>query len=179
MVRKFKSDEIHLPFDSEYSIYIKNVYTSDLVVSFSIDNKKILEDCIIKSNEEKEIDSIDNKKFVYARKTEALEDYFGEPTDSVITVDYYFMDDGIKNTKILYLQGLRVKREFSLDSTDTPKADLVSNEVKEPLYITTDIICSDCNTINLDDPLNCLCKKHFLIRKFHKKPFPSFNSQLS
>jgi hypothetical protein len=91
-------DTIELPFDSEYSIYLKNLHTSKALVSISIDGQDVLSGSkiIIGANSSLELDgfldgNLVENKFRFIERTKQIEDFLGiEPEDGILQVIYQF-----------------------------------------------------------------------------------------
>ena len=89
---------VHIPFGSEYTIYLKNLNSRKAVVSIDIDGDDVCDDSqyVIHPNTEVEIEgflrgnSIANK-FKFIEKTKEISDFRGdEPEDGLIKIDFQF-----------------------------------------------------------------------------------------
>lgn len=93
-----KGDEVYLPFLSEYSIYLKNIFTRKAVVNVYVDGQDVLDgqSLIINSNEAVNLEGFLQKnkvknKFRFIEKTKQISEYRGDfPEDGLIKIDFQF-----------------------------------------------------------------------------------------
>jgi len=91
-------DVCFLPFNSEYSLLIKNLETRNVLVKISIDGQDVLDgnSLIIHPNTEIELEgfmkgSIAKNKFKFIKKTKEISDYRGDRIDDgIIRIEYQF-----------------------------------------------------------------------------------------
>lgn len=91
-------DLCFLPFNSEYSILLKNLETRKALVKISIDGQDVLDghSLILNPNSETELEgfmkgNIAKNKFKFIKKTEEISDYRGDRIDDgIIRVEYWF-----------------------------------------------------------------------------------------
>jgi len=91
-------DKIILPFNSSYSILLKNLETRNSLVKIHIDGKDVLNgsSIIIKSNEEVELlgflkGSKVRNRFKFIQKTKKIQDYRGDKIDDgIIRIEFAF-----------------------------------------------------------------------------------------
>jgi hypothetical protein len=91
-------DVCFLPFNSEYSLLIKNLETRNVLVKISIDGQDVLDgnSLIIHPNTEIELEgfmkgSIAKNKFKFIKKTKEISDYRGDKIDDgIIRIEYQF-----------------------------------------------------------------------------------------
>lgn len=95
-----KDGTVTIPFDSEYTIFLKNLDSRDALVKVSIDGEDVLggNNLIIKGNSSSEIKGFIKKekfknKFKFIQKTKlslALGQMTDEPDDGIIRIEYTF-----------------------------------------------------------------------------------------
>lgn len=91
-------DVCFLPFNSEYSLLIKNLETRNVLAKISIDGQDVLDgnSLIIHPNTEIELEgfmkgSIAKNKFKFIKKTKEISDYRGDKIDDgIIRIEYQF-----------------------------------------------------------------------------------------
>ena len=91
-------DEVLLPFDSEYSILIKNLETRKALVKITVDNQDVLDgnSLIISPNSEMELEGfmkgmIARNRFKFIKKTKQISDFRGDKIDDgIIRIEYWF-----------------------------------------------------------------------------------------
>jgi len=91
-------DEVYLPFNSEYSILIKNLESRKALVNISIDSQDVLDgnSLIIGPNEESELKGFMNgnkakNKFKFIQKTKEISEFRGDKIDDgIIRLEYWF-----------------------------------------------------------------------------------------
>lgn len=97
-------DIVSLPFNSEYSILIKNLNSKRCLVNISIDGKDALDSnsIIIDGNDETEIKGfmVGNKvknRFKFIEKSKQISDYRGDRIDDgIIRIEYWFEKEIMK-----------------------------------------------------------------------------------
>jgi len=90
-----KNGIVELPFNSEYSLYLKNLETRKAIVKVSIDDKDVLSgnSLVINSNSYIDLEgflvgNICKNKFKFIELTKEIEDYRGyKPEDSLIRIE--------------------------------------------------------------------------------------------
>jgi len=91
-------DIISLPFNSEYSILLKNLETKKALVKITVDNQDVLDgnSLIISPNSEMELEGfmkgmIARNKFKFIKKTKQISDFRGDKIDDgIIRIEYWF-----------------------------------------------------------------------------------------
>lgn len=104
-------DEVLLPFDSEYSILIKNLETKKALVKITVDNQDVLDgnSIIINPNSEMELEGfmkgiIAKNRFKFIKKTKQISDFRGDKIDDgIIRIEYWFeqQTEEIKKKEII------------------------------------------------------------------------------
>jgi hypothetical protein len=132
-------DVCFLPFNSEYSLLIKNLETRNVLVKISIDGQDVLDgnSLIIHPNNEIELEgfmkgNVSKNKFKFIKKTKEISDYRGDR-----------IDDGI----------VRIEYQFEKEFVPIPQITrwyFNSNQYSDPYYTTSNplnnILCSTtCN----------------------------------
>ncbi len=95
---KENKDSINIPFDSEYSIYLKNLESRDAVVTISVDGKDVLDGnrLIVRAGSVLELegfmtDQAARNKFKFIERTKEIDDFRGvTPEDGIISVTFDF-----------------------------------------------------------------------------------------
>ena len=95
---KENEDNIHIPFNSEYSIYLKNLESRDAVVNVSIDGKDVLDGkrLIVRANSVLELKGFMDgqtakNKFKFIKRSKEIEEFRGvTPEDGIISVTFDF-----------------------------------------------------------------------------------------
>ena len=95
---KENEDNINIPFNSEYSIYLKNLESRDAVVNVSIDGKDVLDGkrLIVRANSVLELEGfmdgqIAKNKFKFIKRSKEIEEFRGvTPEDGIISVTFDF-----------------------------------------------------------------------------------------
>lgn len=98
ILREHNSDTIYLPFNSEYSILIKNKDTRKAVVSIEVDGVNAFSgnSLVVDGNTSQEVlgfmrDMTETNRFRFIRKTKEIRDYRGDRIDDgLIRVSYQF-----------------------------------------------------------------------------------------
>jgi hypothetical protein len=138
-----KEGEVLLPFQSEYSVFLKNKYSRKVMCSVFIDGKDVLNGrkLVLKPNDSFDLERFvennleEGRKFRFIKKTEGIVAHRGnKPEDSLVEVRYKF--EYIPKTYLndIYLGGRILKRDpFSFPSNPTctavdggPKSDNIS-----------------------------------------------------
>jgi len=96
-----KDGEVQIPFNSEYSILLKNLESKSVVVNISVDGKDVLDGkkLIIQSYSDLELEGYLNNttaknKFKFIEKTKQIEDFRGNRVDdSLIRIEFCFEQD--------------------------------------------------------------------------------------
>ena len=89
-------DTVYLPFGSEYSILLKNMNTKDALVDVTVDDRAIVSNLIVRSNNDVElerfVDSMDKGyKLKFIEKTDDISECRGDkPEDGLIRITYSF-----------------------------------------------------------------------------------------
>lgn len=91
-------DKITLPFNSSYSILLKNLETRNALVNINIDGKDVLygSSIIVKSNEEVELlgflqGATVRNRFKFIQKTKKIQDHRGDRIDDgIIRIEFAF-----------------------------------------------------------------------------------------
>lgn len=108
------SDFVYLPFNSEYSILLKNLETRKAVIKISIDGTDVLDgnSLIINPNSELELEGFmkgtkAKNKFKFIKKTNEISEYRGDKIDDgIIRIEYWFeqiiINEPIKRYDIWY-----------------------------------------------------------------------------
>lgn len=96
----FKEDEdrINIPFNTEYSLYLKNLESRDAVVTVTIDGKDVLDGkrLIVRANSVLELEGFMDgqtakNKFKFIKRSKEIEEFLGvTPEDGIITVIFDF-----------------------------------------------------------------------------------------
>ena len=130
--RSDKSDEILIPFGTEYSIRLKNLNSTRVAVSVHIDGDDALDGSriVIDPNEEHELlgfmkSGVVRNRFKFIEKTQQISNYRGDKIDDgLIRIEYQFE----KKPETYYAQynNLRARCEPSLD-LDTIKCSTFSH----------------------------------------------------
>lgn len=95
---KESDGDISIPFNTEYSIYLKNLESRDAVVNVSIDGKDILDGkrIIVRANSVLELEGFMDglsarNKFKFIKRSKEIEDYRGiTPEDGIISITFDF-----------------------------------------------------------------------------------------
>ena len=95
---KENGDNINIPFDTEYSIYLKNLESRDAVVNVSIDGKDVLDGkrVIVRGNSVLELEGFMSgqtakNKFKFIKRSKEIEEFRGvTPEDGIISVTFDF-----------------------------------------------------------------------------------------
>lgn len=96
ILRGQDDNTVYLPFNSEYSVVLKNLNSRDAVASISIDGQSIGNDLIIKAGDtvevERFIQDLDcGHRFRFIQKTREISDHRGDRLDDgLIRVEYRF-----------------------------------------------------------------------------------------
>jgi hypothetical protein len=110
-IMKEYKDTIYIPFDSEYSLLLKNLNSKKALVNIWIDNVDILNgnQLIVNANSELElerfIDDLDiGRKFKFIKKTDTIRDLRGgdKIDDGIIKIEYKFEREVYQIPKIDY-----------------------------------------------------------------------------
>jgi len=94
-------DSVKVPFNTEYSIFLKNLESKKAVVKISVDGEDVLDGkkLIVHSNSDLELegyfkDTAAKNKFKFIEKTKQIEDFRGNRIDdSLIRVEFWFEKD--------------------------------------------------------------------------------------
>jgi len=99
-------DKVYLPYQSEYSIFIKNLHTTQAVVSVEIDGEDVLGGNTIviepfsNLNLErfvKDSNILSGRKFRFIEKTDRISDFRGdELEDGLVTITYQFEREQVR-----------------------------------------------------------------------------------
>jgi len=100
-VLREKGSSVQIPFNTEYSILLKNLESKKAVVKISVDGEDVLDSnkLIVFPNAEIELDgymkdSIAKNRFKFIEKTKQIEEYRGNRVDdSLIRVEFWFEQD--------------------------------------------------------------------------------------
>ena len=105
-VLKEIDDKVYLPYQSEYSIFIKNLHTTQVVVNIDIDGEDVLGGSGIivapfsNLNLERFVKNgnmLSGRKFRFIEKTDRISDYRGDKLeDGLVTITYQFEREQIK-----------------------------------------------------------------------------------
>lgn len=95
---KENEDDIHVPFNTEYSIYLKNLESRDAVVNVNIDGKDVLDGkrLIVRGNSVLELEGFMDgqtakNKFRFIKRSKDIEEFRGiTPEDGIISVTFDF-----------------------------------------------------------------------------------------
>ncbi len=98
ILREHENDVVYLPFNTEYSILLKNQDSRKASVNIEVDGKDVLNgnSLIVKGNESQEIkgfmsDMSNTNRFKFINKTEAISKYRGDKIDDgLIKVSFQF-----------------------------------------------------------------------------------------
>lgn len=104
-------DKIEVPFDSEYSIFMKNINSRKAVVKVSIDGKDVLDghSLVVQPNSALELEgfmdgNFSKNKFKFIKMTEKIENFRGKyPEDSLLVVEYDFEKERPLTKEIVYI----------------------------------------------------------------------------
>jgi hypothetical protein len=104
-------DIIQLPFESEYSIYMKNLNSRKAVVKVSIDGKDVTDghSLVIEPNSVLELEgfmdgNLAKNKFKFIKMTRQIENFRGTtPEDGLLVVEYDFEKEKPINREIVYI----------------------------------------------------------------------------
>jgi hypothetical protein len=91
-------DKIFLPFNSEYSLLLKNLESRKSLIKITIDGQDVLDgnSLILNPNSEMELEGfmkgmIAKNKFKFIKKTQQISDYRGDRVDDgIIRIEYWF-----------------------------------------------------------------------------------------
>lgn len=94
-------DMITIPFDTEYSLYLKNLESKKVLVNIEIDGEDVLDgnQLVINGNSSMELEgfmrgSTAKNKFKFIEKTKQIEEFRGNRIDdSLIRIEYRFEQD--------------------------------------------------------------------------------------
>ena len=94
-------DSVKVPFNTEYSIFLKNLESKKAVVKISVDGEDVLDGkkLIVHPNSDLELegyfkDTAAKNKFKFIEKTKQIEDFRGNRIDdSLIRVEFWFEKD--------------------------------------------------------------------------------------
>ena len=96
ILREVDGETVHLPYGSEYSIFLKNLESRTALVKISIDGTKIGKDLIIRGNSELEVERFiedlnEGNKFKFIQKTEQIIKHRGDKIDDgFIRIEFAF-----------------------------------------------------------------------------------------
>lgn len=87
--------KVFLPFGTEYSIYLKNLHTTNAVISITIDGQDILDgrSLILGPSSDMTLERYyaSNNRFKFVERTAAIEKHRGiKPEDGIICISYQF-----------------------------------------------------------------------------------------
>jgi hypothetical protein len=92
-----KDGIVNLPFDSEYSIFIKNLNSRDAQVSITADSKDVGNKLLVRAGKTAELygffnGSIVKNKFRFIKKTKQIMEHRGDDiSDGIVTIEYTFV----------------------------------------------------------------------------------------
>lgn len=92
ILSEFKN-HVYIPFDSEYSVVMKNLHSRTALVKVTIDDTVIIENLVIKPDQKVELERYQSSanKLKFIQRTEAIENHRGIGiTDGIIKVEFQF-----------------------------------------------------------------------------------------
>jgi len=155
ILRETKDGCVHIPFGTEYSIYMKNLSSKRSVVSITIDGVSVGESLVIGPNESCDLERfIDGRtkgyKFKFIEKTQEISEHRGDRIDDgIVRIDYQY--ESVK----LYTPQIKITEEHHYHHYPHDwnwPTDYWKNRFQFPYEITygSSTLCSSGDNIMMD-----------------------------